>query len=125
EDRKTDRARKAANRLFLILNLTPMKGRSASSLQEAPRQNPYSVSGFIVDGWVLQRLMRRHHERKDIQKRHVIRVHVVAEHMLVRDEVQQCIDRVIARATTVRKTGVTRGRHVLPFTRAAVAAVQV
>src|SRR2546425_561404 len=101
-----------------------MKRIGAPSLQEAPWQNPYSVSGLVVDRWVLQRLMRRRHERKNIRKRHFILVHIVAEHMLVCDEVEQCIDRVIARAPTVRKAGVTRSRHILSFTGAAVGDVQ-
>src|SRR3989442_2848293 len=79
------------------------------------------VPGIVVNHSAGSWLLRRSEEWKRITKRYVVAVYVVTVgDRLIRYEVEQIVDRIVAGATTVRKTGVTRRGDALAKTHAGI-----
>ena len=78
------------------------------------------VPRVVVNHSACSRLLWRSEEWKHITKWDIVAVHVVSDRSLIGDEEQQIVNRIVAGATTVGKTGVTRRGDALAKTHAGI-----
>src|SRR4029078_7076445 len=79
-----------------------------------------SIACIVVNP-KLARLLRRPEERECVKQRHIIGIRVVAKHILISDEEEDGVYRIIAKAPAVR----VRCSGVIASTRASVGQVEI